>query len=50
MKGNLTSKGKYMVKVGNHPHTHMISKPATIEERATMQDIGHALEIKGQAS
>ena len=24
----LTSKGKHTVKVGNHPHTNMISKPA----------------------
>ena len=28
--GNLTSKGKHTVKEGNHPHTNMISKPATI--------------------
>ena len=26
--GKLTSKGKHTVKVGNHPHTHMISKLA----------------------
>ena len=26
----LTCKGKYMVKVGNHPHINMISKPATM--------------------
>ena len=25
--GKLTSKGKYTVKVENHPHTNMISKP-----------------------
>ena len=43
-------KGKHRVKVGNHPHTNMMSKSATIAERSTMQDIGHALEIKGQAS
>ena len=28
--GKLTSKGKHTVKVGNHPHTHMVSKPATM--------------------
>ena len=26
----LTGKGKHTVKVGNHPHTNMISKPATV--------------------
>ena len=26
--GKLTSKGKHIVKAGNHPHTNMISKPA----------------------
>ena len=26
----LTSKGKHTVKVGNLPHTNMISKPATV--------------------
>ena len=26
----LTSKGKHTVKVGNHPHTNMISKPAIV--------------------
>ena len=25
-----TGKGKYTVKVGNHLHTNMISKPATV--------------------
>ena len=25
--GKLTSKGKYTINVGNHPHTNMISKP-----------------------
>ena len=28
--GKLTNKGKYTVKVGKHPHTNMISKPATV--------------------
>ena len=28
--GKLTSKGKHTVKVGNHPHTNMISKPAIV--------------------
>ena len=26
----LTGKGKHTVKVGNHPHTNMISKPAIV--------------------
>ena len=28
--GKLTGKGKHKVKVGNYPHTNMISKPATV--------------------
>ena len=28
--GKLTSKDKYTVKIGNHPHTNMISKPAIV--------------------
>ena len=28
--GKLTSEDKHIVKVGNHPHTYMISKPATV--------------------
>ena len=28
--GKLTSKGKHTVKVGNHPHTRMISTPAIV--------------------
>ena len=28
--GKLTSKGKHTVKVGNHPHRNMISKPAVV--------------------
>ena len=47
--GKLTGKGKYKVKVGNHPHTNMISKPATVK-RVQMQDIGNALEIKRLAT
>ena len=31
--GKLTSKGKHIVKAGNHPHTNMISKPARISFR-----------------
>ena len=44
----LTSKGKHTVKVGNHPHTNMISKP-TIMRRVQMQDIGNAFEMKRPA-
>ena len=28
--GKLTGKGKHIVKVENHPHTNMISKPAIV--------------------
>ena len=28
--GKLTSKGKHTVKLGNHPHINMISKPAIV--------------------
>ena len=34
-------KGKYMVKVGNHPHTNVIPKPATVR-RVRMEDTGDA--------
>ena len=30
--GKLTNKGKHKVKVGNHPHTNMISKPAIMRK------------------
>ena len=45
----LTSKGKHMLKVGNHPHTNTISKPA-IMRRVQMQAIGNAFEIKRPAT
>ena len=45
MMGKLTSKGKHTVKVGNHPHTNMISKAAIVRAVQT-QDIGNAFEIK----
>ena len=45
----LISKGKHTVKVGNHPHTSMISKPAIVR-REQMQDIGYAFEIKRPAT
>ena len=48
--GKLTGKGKkHTVKVGNHPHTNMISKPA-IMRRVQMQDIGNAFEMKRPAT
>ena len=47
--GKLTGKGKEKVKVGNHPHTNMISKPAIIRS-VQMQDIENALEIKRPAT
>ena len=30
--GKLTGKGKHTVKVGNHPHTNMISTPAIVRK------------------
>ena len=47
--GKLTSKGKHTIKLGNHPHTNMISNPA-IMRRIQMQDIGNAFEIKRPAT
>ena len=44
----LTGKGKHIVKVGNHQHTNVISKPA-IMRRVQMKDIGNAFEIKRSA-
>ena len=44
-----TSKGKHTGKVGNNPHTNMISKPATVK-RVQMHDIGNAFEIKRPTS
>ena len=45
----LTGKGKYSVKVGNHLHTTMISKPVVVR-RVQMQDIGNAFETKRPAT
>ena len=45
----LTGKGKHIVKVGNHQHTNVISKPA-IMRRVQMQVIGNTLEIKRPAT
>ena len=41
-----TGKGKHIVKVGSNPHTHLLPKPATIEEEEQMQDTGNAFAIK----
>ena len=38
----LTSKSKPTLKVGNHPHTNMILKPATVRRGG---DKGRILEI-----
>ena len=43
--GKLTTKGKRTVKVGNHLHTNMISKPATMR-RVQIQEMGNTFEIK----
>ena len=45
----LIGKGKHAVKVENHSHTNMISKPAIVR-RVQMWDIGNAFEIKRQAT
>ena len=50
MNGKAHQQSKHIVKVGNHPHTNMISKPAIIKEESTMQDIENAFEIKRPAS
>ena len=46
--GKLTNKDKHKIKTGNHSHTNMISKPATMR-RVQMQDIGNTFEIKRPA-
>ena len=43
--GKFTGISKHKVKVGNLPHTNIISKPA-IMSRVQMQDIGNAFEMK----
>ena len=45
----LTGKGKHTVKVGNHPHTNTISKPATVRT-VQVKDTGNAFEIKRPAT
>ena len=45
--GKLTSKGKHMVKVGNHSHTNMIPKLAT-ERRVQMLDQELNLKLRDQ--
>ena len=46
--GKLTGKDEHTVKVGNHPHTNMTSKP--ILRRVQMQAIGDWFEIKRPAT
>ena len=43
--GKFTSKSKPTENVGNHPHTNMISKPATVR-RLQMHNTGNTFEIK----
>ena len=45
--GRLTGKGKLTGKVGNHPHTNTIPKPA-IMRKEQMQDTGVHLKFKNQ--
>ena len=47
--GKLTGKGKHIVKVGNHQHTNVISKPPIIRG-VQMQVNGDAFEIKRPAT
>ena len=44
-----TSKGIHIVKVGNHPHTNMISKLGIVS-RVQMQDPGNAFAIMRPAT
>ena len=44
-----TSKGIYVVNVGNHPHTNMLPKPE-IMKTVPMQDTGDALATKRQTT
>ena len=46
--GKLTAKSEKTVKVGNHPHTNMISKSTTVR-RVQMQNIGNAFKMKRPA-
>ena len=45
----LISKGKHMVKVGSHPHTNKIPKPAVMR-KGQRQDTGDAFAIKRPAT
>ena len=45
----LTGKGKHIVKVQNHTHKNMISKPSAVR-RAQMQDTRHTFEMKRPAT
>ena len=46
--GKLTNKDKHKIKIGNHSHTNMISKPATVRI-VQMLDIRNAFESKRPA-
>ena len=47
----LIGKGKHIVKVGNHPHTNMVSKPSIMRRgRVQMKDTGNAFAIKRPAT
>lgn len=45
----LTGKGRHIVKVQNHTHKNMISKPSVVR-RAQMQDTRHTFEMKRPAT
>lgn len=48
---NVTRKGKHTVKIGNHPHTNMVSKPSTMRRRRVqMQNIKNTFETKRPAT
>ena len=47
--GKLTSKGKHIVKEGNHPHTNIISKSAIVEKRRyKFRILEMHLKLRGQ--
>ena len=46
--GKLTSKGKHTVKVGNHSHTSIISKPVIMRRDYKCRTFGMHLKLRDQ--
>ena len=46
--GELTDKGKHTVKVGNHPHTNMLSKPAIVRRGYKCRMLETHLKLRDQ--